>query len=103
MQMTSFKEMIIETIQSIEDNTLLFYQQKEKEGYEKLESTFTMLIQTVNGILETKSKNNDIYIDEKVLNSILSNAMNAIKLRDTVLLSDILYFDLKPLLEQCYI
>ena len=101
MQMTSFKEMIIETIQSIEDNTLLFYQQKE--NYEKLESTFTMLIQTVNGILETKSKNNDIYIDEKVLNSILSNAMNAIKLRDTVLLSDILYFDLKPLLEQCYI
>ena len=103
MQMTSFKEMIIEAIQSIEDNTLLFYQQKEKEGYEKLESTLATLIQTTNGILETKSKNNDIYIDEKVLNSILSNAMNAIKLRDTILLSDILYFDLKPLLEQCYI
>ncbi|NMA73287.1 MAG: hypothetical protein GX963_03820 [Bacteroidales bacterium] len=88
--------MIVEAIHEIDNNTKLFYQQKDKEGYTNLENTLALLIQTTNVILENNLDN----IDGQVLNTILINAMDAIKIGDTILLSDILYFDLKPLLER---
>lgn len=94
--MTANKRMIIEAIREIDHNSKLFYQQKEKEGYASLENTLALLIQATNVILE----NNLEHIDGQVLNTILLNAMNAMNAKDSILLSDILYFELKPLLEQ---
>lgn len=100
MGMTIKKQMIMDTSRAIENNTALFYQQKNKEGYEMLENTLTLLIQTTNGILDSQIENPELYIDGQELNGILSNAMNAIESGDTILLSDIFSFDLKPLLEK---
>lgn len=100
MGMTIKKQMIMDTSRAIENNTALFYQQKNKEGYEMLEDTLTLLIQTTNGILDSQIENLELYIDGQELNGILSNAMNAIESGDTILLSDIFSFDLKPLLEK---
>jgi len=94
---------IIEAIEAIEKNTSLFYQQKDKEGYDQFDHTLGILMQTVNQLSVNKSEYNEIHIDEQTLNTILGNAMNAIESGDTILLSDILYFDLKPLLEECLI
>lgn len=96
----SYKIMITDAIKSIEDNTSLFYQQKNKEGYEMLNNTLELLIKTTNGILGLQKDISGLFIDEQELNNILGNAMNAIESGDSILLSDILCFDLKPLLEQ---
>ena len=100
METISYKIMITDAIKSIEDNTSLFYQQKNKEGYEKLNNTLELLIKTSNGILGLQKDISGLFIDEQELNNILGNAMNAIESGDSILLSDILYFDLRPLLEQ---
>ena len=96
----SQEHLIMSTSRAIEDNTTLFYQQKNKEGYEMLESTLALLIQTTNGILDSQIESDELHIDVQNINDILSKAMNAMESGDTILLSDILYFDLKPLLEK---
>lgn len=100
MNIISFKNMILEATKTIEDNTSLFYQQKNKEAYEMLDSTLTLLISTINEILELKNENKELNIDEFEINTVLESSMKAIEAGDTILLSDILFFDLKPLLEQ---
>ncbi|MBH1942471.1 hypothetical protein I5677_16335 [Mobilitalea sibirica] len=89
------------SIKEIDDTTTMFYQQKNKEGYQLFNQTLNTLIQTINALNTYKLENNQINIDEQKLNSILVNAMTAMKQDDTVLLSDILVFDLKPILEAC--
>lgn len=98
--MTVLRNMIMNASKAIDDNTALFYQQKKREGYAMLDSTLAILVQTTNELLNIHK---DIEIkdsEQQKLNSILSNAMKAIEFGDTILLSDILFFDLKPLLEQ---
>ena len=90
----------MEASKAIDDNTALFYQQKVKEGYDMLDNTLALLINTNNVILETRIGSKEKDINQEVLNIVLSNAMIAIENGDTILLSDILYFDLKPLLER---
>ncbi len=100
MSTISQKEMIIDASKAIENNIALFYQQKNKEGYEMLESALALLIQTTNGILNSQIGKDDLHIEEQKLNDILSKAMNAIESGDTILFSDVLYFDLIPLLKK---
>ena len=100
MDIISLKNVIMEATKAIEDNTSLFYQQKNKEAYEMLDSTLTLLIGTTNKILDLKNENKEIKIDGHEINIVLENSMKAIEVSDTILLSDILLFDLKPLLEQ---
>ena len=65
-----------------------------------VDNTLALLINTNNVILETRIGSKEKDINQEVLNIVLSNAMIAIANGDTILLSDILYFDLKPLLER---
>lgn len=100
MDVILYKNTILEAIRAIEDNTLLFYQQKNKEAYEKLDNTLNLLIISINNILELKNVEKKLDIDELMINAVLESSMAAIEAGDTILLSDILFFDLKPLLEQ---
>ena len=100
MEIVSYKKMIIDVIKLIEKNTALFYQQKNKEGYEMFDNTLTLLIKTTDGILASQKEKGGLYIDERELNTILANAMNAMESGDSILLSDILYFDLQSLLKK---
>lgn len=98
MEKTSCERIIMNAVNAIESNTELFYQQKQNEGYQMLNTTLVMLMQAINAIKELQSDGDSSNIDE--LNYVLSFAVNALESKDTILLSDILYFDLKPLLEQ---
>lgn len=100
METTQYKRVITDASKAIEKNTTLFYQQKQTEGFELLDSTLGLLIQATNVIMESKVEKNEIYKDHEEFNVVLSNAMKAIENRDTILLSDILYFDVKPLLDK---
>jgi hypothetical protein len=73
----------------------LFYQQKNKEGYESLNETLTILIQTVDLMSKAESENVNLSIDVNQINQFLGNAMRALQQKDTILLSDILTFDIK--------
>lgn len=99
--MDAIKKSVNEALECIEQTTTLFYQQKNKEGYLSLNLTLNTLINTINLILSPELENNEIYIDEQKLNTILANAMKAIELNDTILLSDILIFELKIVLLKC--
>lgn len=103
MDKSAYIKLINDSVKAIEDNTDLFYQQKEKEGYEMLNNTLTLLIQTVNTILELQAQSDAQNFPVQTYNEVLSDALHALEYGDTILFSDILYFDLKPLLEQSII
>jgi hypothetical protein len=98
--MTNLKHKLAMAIQSIEQTTELFYQQKRELGYQNLESTLALLTQVISDIFEYKSQGNEIGIDESQLIIVLTKAMKAIEMKDTILLSDILLYDLKELFEK---
>lgn len=100
MQSNDIKKGLLEAIQTIENATTLFYQQKNKEGYQLLNETLNVLMQTVNLIFIYKSEGNQIDIEEQRLNTVLGKAMTAIEQGDTILISDILIFDLKNMFEK---
>lgn len=100
--MINLKNAIQDALQAIEQTTTLFYQQKNSEGYQQLNQTLNLLMQAVNMIITSKINGNQINIDEQKLNIVLGRAMTAIEQGDTILLSDILVFELKYMLEGCY-
>ncbi|ROR31544.1 hypothetical protein EDD66_101161 [Mobilisporobacter senegalensis] len=97
--MRELKDIIKESIQSINQTTELFYQQKTKEGYEQLENTLILLSNTMNSVFSYIKEGNDIGINENELVQLLSDAMNAMEKKDIILLSDILQYELKELFE----
>lgn len=88
------------SILMIEKTTELFYQQKIEEGYKELNHTLIMLTDTVNHIFNYKAEGNDIGVEEDYLVQVLTEAMKALEMKDVILLSDILQYDLKELLEK---
>jgi hypothetical protein len=100
--MINLKNTIQDAVQAIEQTTTLFYQQKNSEGYQQLNQTLNSLMQAVDVIITAKVNGNHINIDEQKLNAVLGRAMTAIENEDTILLSDILVFELKCMLEDCY-
>jgi hypothetical protein len=102
MQMMNLKNDIFGVLQSIEHTTTLFYQQKNQDGYQSLDQTLNSLIQSIDRIYRYQKENNKIYIDENILNTVLGKAMTSIEQGDMILLSDILIFELKLMLLQCY-
>lgn len=89
---------IEELIQKIDNTTELFYQQKSSAGYKFLEEIIGELINLNDKFSGLQNDGFNINIDIDKLNNILSEAMAALEKRDTILLSDILNYELKELL-----
>jgi len=101
MQMVHMKNSIQEAMKVIEETTTLFYQQKNKEGFLRLDSTLNSLMQAVNEIVNYQVDKKVQIIDEQILNVVLTEAMKAIEQKDTILLSDLLIFEVKDMFEEC--
>lgn len=97
--MNKLKELVINSKGLISITTDLFYQQREKEGLRNLEELITILAELVSEIISLKSKGMDIELDENQLLNIITDALNALEKKDTILLSDILQYELKELLD----
>ncbi|WMJ90227.1 hypothetical protein [Anaerocolumna sp. MB42-C2] len=98
-------EKIIQTaILAIEEVTVLFYQQQENLGYNKLNLTLNKIELALNEIFRLKNDNNEIQIDEQKIIGRLSDAMEALAIKDSVLLADILQYEIaeqfKNIIEQ---
>lgn len=94
------KKIVKNTIQVIRETTELFYQQKVKEAYGKMQDTLTSISQTVDALHEYKSVNEGFALEEERIVASLTEAMNAMKAGDTVLLADILEYDFIEYLEE---
>lgn len=91
---------ITEVIESINLITDQLYHQNITEGYKALETTLLLLSDTMNNIYQYQTQENDLEIEEKKVLETLSNAMKSMEEKDTILLADILHYDLRESLEK---
>lgn len=98
--MNTQKKEILEVVDSIEKATELFYQQKNKKGYIKFEETLNLLSSILNSVINEKHIDLMVVIDE--LNTKLAEAMEALEEGDTILLADILKYEICPILMILY-
>lgn len=80
------------TIGTIEEMTVFFYQQKNQEGYLSLEVVLNHIEQVLNRITEQNNLSNT-NINEELLLQSMNKAMQALKIKDTILLSDIMKYE----------
>lgn len=90
--MENLIDLIETSISKIEEATDLFYQHKDHEGYLRLDEIIGQLMELADGLKDIVNEKPDINVQEFL--EILTEAMNALQERDTVLLSDILQYDL---------
>lgn len=92
--MNNLKETLSTVIVNIEEVTDLFYKQKNNEGYTRLNSVLINMTNTVEQLFAYKLENNNVNIDENKLILTLTDAMHAMEKKDTVLLADILQYEI---------
>lgn len=91
---------IDESINMINKTTDLFYQEKISEGYNALNVTLSM-INTIAGLLyEQQEEEYRDYFSK--LNVILKEAMDALEMKDLIMLADIFQYELKELFEDLH-
>lgn len=88
------KTQIEAIMQQIDSTTELFYQQKEQEAYNALDLLLAELVTNVDALYKYKLQNKDFLFDVKDFQMSLVDAMNALEEKDTVLLADVLKYDI---------
>lgn len=86
------KEELESLLANIEEVTHLYYQQKNEEANEKLNGLLVQIEQNIEYILCTPDVEGSL-IDRDLLNQILDAAMTALMDQDTILLADILNYE----------
>lgn len=90
--METLKDKIKEVIELIQVTTDSFYQQKDNHGYNTLN---IMLGRLMNVIDELNQIKEEIEFDKNQFNENLRETLNALENKDTVLLSDLLVYEVK--------
>lgn len=90
--MNVLKDKINEVIELIQVTTDSFYQQKENNAYNTLN---IMLGKLMNVMDELNHINEDIDFDENQFNENLRETLKALEDKDTVLVSDLLVYEVK--------
>lgn len=72
-----------------------FYQQKEAEGYQGVNLILKDIEVCFTKVLQYKAENGNLEFDEKNFIKTLGDCISALEQKDTVLLADILNYDIK--------
>lgn len=82
------------TIEAIDSMSELFYTQKDTEGYAKLEETIGYISKTMELLLGSVG---EIEVPKDYIEIInhLNDALSAVESKDTILLADILQYEIK--------
>lgn len=88
------KTQMEQIMQQIDHVTELFYQQKEQEGYSALNDLLSNLATSIDVLYQYKQQHEEIAFDEQEFQAALVDAMNALEEKDTVLLADVLKYDI---------
>lgn len=90
--MEELNKQIMSSIALLENITTLFYQQKDKEGYDNLLTSIDEITNIINKLDKIEAEEGNIYSEE--LLNVLKEAISALEERDTVQLADILQYEL---------
>lgn len=97
--MEMLKKKIEDILESTNEITDLFYQQNEQEGYRLFNEYISKLMDLVNNILLYKEEC-QLEFNDKVFNQTLMSVINALEKRDTIMVSDILQYELGEQLQE---
>lgn len=87
---------LTERIQVIADT---FYQRNQVEAFQKFATSISELSELANLLFQRRQEDRSFQFDEQQFLRILTEAMNALEVRDDVLLADILNYDLNEILK----
>lgn len=97
--MAELKEQIQQIEQQIETVSELFYQQKNSEGYSQLEDIIVNVAKVVESVYAANP--DDAAVMEKInkLTSVLQETMESMEDKDTILLADMLKYEILEVLQ----
>lgn len=98
--MVEEKKCVLKTIDIIQQTTELFYQQKERDGFQQMNQTVAAITEMVDVLHQYKEGNASFAYDEAQVLKSLTEAMEAMEAGDTVLLADILEYDFVEYLQE---
>lgn len=102
--MSELKKQIADTINNIQEVVDLFYQQNDKDAFQKFENTILEMTKAIDNLYLYKNENTDFELDDENICKILRETMEALESGDNVLMADILQYDfieyINTLLEQ---
>ncbi len=87
------------TRQKISEATEAFYQGKSKEGYEKVSEIAVYLLNLNQKVVDALENRSLVDYNQNRFMEILNEMLNAMTAKDSVLLSDILHYDMLEELE----
>ena len=91
--MSEEKQKVVSTTDEIHEVIELFYEQNDKEAFEKFNLAIGNIMSMVDILHDYKNTNMDFEFDEIKVCNILKEAMDALQSDDKVLLADILQYD----------
>lgn len=91
--MSEEKQKVVNTTDEIQEVIELFYEQNDKEAFEKFNLAIGNIMSMVDILHNYKNINTDLEFDEIKVCNILKEAMDALQSDDKVLLADILQYD----------
>lgn len=91
--MSEEKQKVVNTTDEIQEVIELFYEQNDKEAFEKFNLAIGNIMSMVDILHDYKNTNMDFEFDEIKVCNILKEAMDALQSDDKVLLADILQYD----------
>lgn len=94
----NLKERMINIIDKINETSALFYQGFKLEGYQELENVIVNLLSLTEELTHFEQERLEL-ISIGELNACLMSCVEAMEQSDVVLISDILNYDLKEILE----
>ncbi|MBO5483689.1 MAG: hypothetical protein J5979_00585 [Lachnospiraceae bacterium] len=87
------KELVGKTLEQIEQNMELFYQQKTSEALGEFQQVLTELIKMVDILFEYRDNHDGFSLDEEKMKNALTEAMNALEEGDLILLADVIQYE----------
>lgn len=88
------KELVGKTLEQIEQNMELFYQQKTSEALGEFQQVLTELIKMVDILFEYRDNHDGFSLDEEKVKNALTEAMNALEEGDLILLADVIQYEI---------
>ena len=90
----NIKDQISKVLEKIDGVVGLFYQQQEKEGYKEMQEMIEDIANLMDGLYNYAKEEEYFNYDQVRLVEGLTEAMNALEDKDTILLADVLQYEL---------
>lgn len=98
--MSEKKEVIVNTLQEIQDNMELFYQQKNEEALNQFNVVLGKMMTMIDSLFAYRDTHDDFILDEKKIQESLTMSMKALEDGDMILLADIIQYEFVEYMDQ---